>query len=54
LKKKKGIGLINYIKNNEIIKVNESCLELISNLLEIDPTKRILSKDILKCKWFKE
>lgn len=52
--KKKGIGLINYIKNNEIIKVNESCLELISSLLEIDPTKRILSKDILKCKWFKE
>jgi serine/threonine protein kinase len=50
--KQNGIGLINFLKNNVLFEVDESCFQLISNLLELDPTKRILSKEILKCKWF--
>jgi serine/threonine protein kinase len=50
--KHKGIGLINFVKNNLLFDVNESCFQLISKLLELNPTKRILSKDILECKWF--
>ena len=55
LPEKEGIGLIEYIKQNEKFKFeNNDFYELISKMLCIDPTKRITAKECLNHPWFKK
>ena len=53
LPKTQGIGLVNYIKQNQKFNfVNEDFYNLIEKMLCIDPTKRISAKDCLAHNWF--
>ena len=52
---KKPIGIINYIKNNSLIKFqSNNFYDLIEKMMTIDPNKRINLKDSLNHSWFNE
>ena len=55
LEKKKGIGLINYIKKNKKFEFeNNNFYDLIEKMLCLDPTKRINAKECLNHCWFSD
>jgi serine/threonine protein kinase len=47
-----GIGLVNYIKENQKFFVKDDFYNLIEKMLCIDPKKRISAKECLAHKWF--
>ena len=47
-----GIGLVNYIKENQKFLVNDEFYDLIEKMLCIDPAKRISAKECLAHQWF--
>lgn len=51
----KGIGLINYIKKNQLFDFeNDNFYNLIEKMLCIDPIKRISAEECLKHSWFND
>lgn len=49
-----GIGIVNYIMNNQKFKLSCDYYDLIEKMLRIDPTKRINAKDCLAHSWFSD
>ena len=53
LPEKEGIGLVEYIKQNQKFKFeNDNFYDLITKMLCIDPSKRITAKECLKHPFF--
>ena len=53
LKEKEGKGIINFIKKNQNIQFeNDDFYELIDQIMDINPVKRITAENALKNKWF--